>query len=323
MQQVSVTIRDFQPEDYPAVVDIGNLLYPEHPTTVEQERFEDEHFDTKQYILRRYVAVRASGSVVGTASLFHMPRAYDPRRFGMWIGVHPQWHEKGVGHALYEHLFEQFRVLKAVALRTWTRETMRDSVAWLERRGFRELMRGWESRLDVRSFEFPPFANYWGLPPDIEIVTLAEELAKDPESIQALYELDSDIAPDVPRIDPFTRMGFEMYRDHVLNSPGSIPDAVFVARDGDRYVGLTELFRDDALPDTLNTGLTGVRREHRGRGIAFALKLRALDWAKRHGYREVRTFNSTLNAPMLGINVKLGFVKQPVWITFGKDLTES
>jgi len=125
----------------------------------------------------------------------------------------------------------------------------------------------------------------------------------------------------MPRIDPFTRRSFEMYRDRVLNSPGSIPDAVFVAKDGDRYVGLTELFRQGALPTTLNTSLTGVRREHRGRGVAFALKLRALDWAKRHGYREVRTFNSTLNAPMLGINVKLGFVKQPVWITFGKDLT--
>ncbi|HEY5538307.1 MAG TPA: GNAT family N-acetyltransferase [Thermoplasmata archaeon] len=321
MQHVAVTIRDFQPEDYPAVVEIGNLLYPEHPTTVEEERFEDEHFDTKQYILRRYVAVGPSGSVVASALFYHMPNAYDPHRFGMWIGVHPQWHGKGVGHALYEHLFGQFQVLSAVALRTWTRETMRDSVAWLERRGFRELMRGWESRLEVKSFDFAQFAHYWGPPPGIDIVTLAEELAKDPESIHALYELDCDIAPDMPRIDPFTRRSFEMYRDRVLNSPGSIPDAVFVAKDGDRYVGLTELFRQGALPTTLNTGLTGVRREHRGRGVAFALKLRALDWAKRHGYREVRTFNSTLNAPMLGINVKLGFVKQPVWITFGKDLT--
>ncbi len=70
------------------------------------------------------------------------------------------------------------------------------------------------------------------------------------------------------------------------------------------------------------TGFTGVLREYRGRGIAWALKLRALTWAKERGYREVRTWNSTRNAPMLGINVALGFAKQPVWITFAKDLAE-
>ncbi len=319
-ERVRVTIRDFHPQDYPATVQIGNLLFPEHPTTVEQEQFEDEHFDTKQYIYRQYVAAGPPGAILGHARFHHMPNAYDPRRFAMWIAVHPQWHGKGVGRALYEHLFQQLRALNAIALRTWARETMPDTVAWVERRGFKELMRGWESRLDVGKFDPARFARYWGPPPGIEIVTLAEELAKDAESLRSMYELDCDIAPDMPRIDPFTRPSFEMYRKRVLESPGSLRDAVFLARDGDRYVGLTELFRNVALPRTLNTGLTGVRREYRGRGIAVALKLRALAWAKRNGYGEVRTFNSTLNAPMLGINVKLGFVKQPVWITFGKDL---
>lgn len=319
-ERAGVTIRDFQPEDYPAVVEIGNLLFPDHPTTVEHERFDDEHFDTKQFIRRRFVAVGSSGSVVGEASFSHMPSAYDPRRFGMWIGVHPRWHTKGVGRMLYDHLFRQFRTLDAIALRTWTRETMRDSITWLERRGFRELSRGWESRLDLTSFDSDRFADRRDPPEGVEIVTLAEELARDPESIRAMYELDCDISPDEPRIDPYTRPGFEMYRDWVLNSPGSIPDAIFLAKDDNGYVGLSELFRHDALPGIINTGFTGVRRAYRGRGVAWALKLRALDWAKRHAYREVRTWNNTLNAPMLGINMKLGFVKQPIWITFGTDL---
>jgi mycothiol synthase len=315
-----VAIRDFQPKDYPPVVDIENLLYPEHPTTVEEERFDEENFDTKQYIRRRYVAVESTGRVVGYASFNQMPTSYDPQRFGMWIGVHPDWQRKGFGAALYAYLFEQLRALNAIALRTWVRETLVDSIAWLERRGFRELTRGWESRLPLESFDLSRFEDYWGPPQGIEIATLASELAKDPESLRAMYELDCDISPDEPRVDPFTRPPFEMYRDRILKSPGSLPDAIFLAKDGDRYVGLTELFRNEALPGTLNTGFTGVRRTHRGRGIAFALKLRAMDWAIRHGYREIRTWNNTLNAPMLGINVKLGFIKQPVWITFGKDL---
>ena len=319
-QRAAVTFRDFQPEDFPALVEIWNLTYPEHPTTIEQERFEWGNFDTTKYLRRRYVAVDPSGAVVGEASFSHMPSSHDPERFGMWIGVHPQWRQKGVGTAFYEHLGGQFRALHARMLRTWMRETMTETAAWLARRGFRELMRGWESRLDLGSFDPARFGNHSDPPQRVEIVTLAEELARDSDAIRVLYELDCAISPDEPRIDPFTPPDFAMYRDWVLNSPGSMPEAIFIAKDGDRYVGLTELFRNEALPDTLQTGFTGIRREYRGRGIALALKLRALRWAKPRGYREVRTWNSTLNAPMLGINVRLGFVKQPAWITFGKDL---
>src|SRR3990172_5862304 len=78
-----VEIRDFEPEDYPAIVEIENLAYPEHPTTVEERRFEDETFDRKRYVWRRYVAVEPStNSVVGAADYNHLPWAYDPAPFG-------------------------------------------------------------------------------------------------------------------------------------------------------------------------------------------------------------------------------------------------
>lgn len=322
-ETAAVAIRDLHPGDFPAVVEILNLLYPEHPTTVEEERFEEERFDRTKYVWRRYVAVDSSDMAIGVAEFSHMTTAFDPRRFWMWIGVHPRWQRQGVGSALYAHLAEQLRAMDALALRSGARETMADAQRWLERRGFRELSRHWESRLDLPSFDVSKFADHWPIPQGIDVVTLAEELGRNPESIRTLFELDCDISPDEPRVDPYTKPDFQMYVDRTLKSPGANPGSVFIAKEGDRYVGLSELFRDTAIPGTLTTGFTGVRRELRGRGIAFALKLRALDWAKRNGYREVRTWNSTLNAPMLGINVKLGFARQPAWIQYGKDLTEA
>lgn len=43
-------------------------------------------------------------------------------------------------------------------------------------------------------------------------------------------------------------------------------------------------------------------------------------YAKTHGYREIRARNDALNTPMLHINERLGFVREPAWIGFEKVL---
>lgn len=318
--QESFAVREFRPEDYGAIVEIANLVDPDHPTIVEDERHDDEAWDAPRYVRRRYVASEPqSDTVVGNALFHHMPWGHHPQRFGLWIAVHPHWQRRGVGRAIYTRLMDVLRSLDVRALRTWVQETRSDSIAWLARRGFRELMRGWESRLNVAEFDVRAFADRWEPPPGVKIVTLAEELSEDPERLHLVWDLDNATSPDAPRVDPFTPASFEMYRGHVLGGPKSLPEAFFIAKAGDTYVGQSNLERSPALSDVLYTGYTGVRSEHRGRGIAFALKLRAIDYAKRHGYREIRTWNNTLNAPMLAIKVSLGFAKQPVWITLGKD----
>ncbi|MBI3975568.1 MAG: hypothetical protein HY334_04170 [Armatimonadetes bacterium] len=72
----------------------------------------------------------------------------------------------------------------------------------------------------------------------------------------------------------------------------------------------------------MHQGITGTRRAYRNRGLALALKLRTVAFARARGVREIRTWNDTLNAPMLHINVKMGFVRQPAWISFEQRLRE-
>ncbi len=319
-QRSAVTLRDIQPEDYPAVVGISNLLFPDNPTTVEEERFEDERFDQAKIFRKRLVAVDASSGIVGYLGYSHMPWAFHPDRYAVWVGVHPRFQKRGIGGLLAARLIEKLRERKATALRSWVRESMTDTVAWLVRRGVRELHRSWESRLDVQAFDASRFAEDARVPAGIEVVTLANELAEDPGRLRDVYEMDNVLALDVPRVDPYTPPPFEMFREFVVSGPRALPEAFFLAKDGDAYVGVSNLERLESLPDTLNTGFTGVRREYRGRGIAMCLKLRAIDYARRRGFRWIRTGNSTLNAPMLGINMKLGFVKENIWIVMGKDL---
>ncbi|HEV8594264.1 MAG TPA: GNAT family N-acetyltransferase [Thermoplasmata archaeon] len=322
VQRPSVAIRPFAPEDYGALTELYNLVDPEYPGTELEVREEDAQWDRDRFVQARYVAVDPeTGALLGSAEYNHMPWSYDPRRFSVWIGVRPDRQGRGIGRALYEQVRTDLRARGANALRSWAREDRAESIAFLGHRDFQELERAWESRLDMGAFDPKEFGHRTRVRAGIEIVTLAAELERDPDSMRRVYELIDVISPDTPRLDPYTSPGFEAWRRH-LQGPWFLPEAFFLAKDGDEYVGESDLGKSEAEPDVAYTGFTGVRREYRGRGVAWALKLRALTWAKQHKYREVRTWNSTRNAPMLGINVALGFRKQPVWITFAKDLTE-
>ncbi len=153
----------------------------------------------------------------------------------------------------------------------------------------------------------------------VKISTLSEELQREPDYKRKLHELALAIAPDVPAPDRFTGWSFEDTLKY-LKHPDILPDGFFIATDGDRYVGMSDVFKSEKEPEDLYQQLTGVLREYRGRGIAMVLKLRVIDFAKRHGARVIKTWNDSTNAPMLAINMKLGFQRRIGWITFEKNL---
>lgn len=59
-------------------------------------------------------------------------------------------------------------------------------------------------------------------------------------------------------------------------------------------------------------------RAYRRQGVALALKLRGIAYAKQHAYTTLRTSVDATNTASLALNERLGFVKQPAWIIFTK-----
>lgn len=319
---MSFYIREFTPDDYVAIAEIGNAIYPDYRYSADEIRYDDEHFDRTKYLLRRYVA-ETGGRVVGYAEYNHIPHMFHPKKFWLSVGVHPDFQRRGIGRALYEQIESDLHALKVVRAFASAREDYPRSIAFLQKNGFAETRRTWESRLSVRAFDFSKFAHYLERfsAHGLTITTLAEERRRDPECLKKLHELYVVIMEDVPHPDQYTPVDFEHFLRYNIEHPDAIAEGYFIAKDKEEYIGLSNLRKSKDEPKDLYQGLTGVRREYRGKGVAMALKLKTIEYAHAHGYEIIKTWNDNTNVGMLAINEKLGFVRQPAWITFVKEFS--
>jgi GNAT superfamily N-acetyltransferase len=321
----AVAIRPFDDGDYDAHIAIDKAIDPDEEGSVEALRFDDAQWRRDRYFKLRVVATAPDGRVVGWGQVSHMPWQFRPELYRVSLAVHPAQQRRGIGSALYEHLLSVARERGAVGLRADTQESRANAVAFLAHRGFGEIQRYWESRLDVAGFDAAAFATAPQRAADqgITLTTLAAELAAGADreaTLRAVYALEQAAFADVPFPDPPTSIDFDEWRGWVLDAPGALPDAFFLAKDGGTYAGLSTMNRNAAQPEVLYQGFTGVLREYRGKGVAMALKLLTVRYAREQGYREIRTGNNTRNRPMLRINEAMGFRKQPVWIEYEKAL---
>lgn len=326
-------LRPFTSDDYAALAAVASAADPRNPASVDYLRRTDGERDPRK-VMRRWVAeVPAAAATSDVVAFAHCGQLFGDagsRRLQVEIQVHPAFRRRGIGGALFDAVVRDAasalapRRIEALECGAW--ERFADSARFLARHGFRPVQRNPASELDVASFDPAPYAGLEAklAAEGVEIRTLAEVMAADPRWRERLYDLTCAVERDVPWYAEIEHRGFDEWAAMYRDNPDLLPQAHTVAVDGDLYVGLTQLWASQATDRVLYTSLTGVRRSHRRRGIALALKVRSIRHAATlrtadGGVPVIRTGNEEGN-PMLGINEVLGFRQVDTLVTWAREL---
>lgn len=214
---------------------------------------------------------------------------------------------RGVGSALLAELSGWARTLGYAELMGPVKEVDRDSLGWVERRGFTEVGRNSRLVLDLSSIAAPAVEA----PSGVEIATWAER----PGVERGMYEVAREAYPDVPGEEDAEVATFEEWLAMDMQGAGDRPEATFVALAADEVVAYAKLSLSLARPAVAMHDMTGVKRAWRGRGIAGALKAAEIAWAVENGYERLETQNEERNEPIRRLNERYGYVVEPGSVT--------
>ena len=319
---MTLEIRPFNntDEDYRSVVGVSNANWPDELSAPESWQHRDKHRDPK-YLFRRVVG-EVDGEVVAYSSYGESSWAHVPGKYFISVEVHPDHQRRGHGAAMYDHVVGLLSERDPLFFTSDTREDKPDFIRFLTKRGFERQMRYPVSHLNPQTFEFAKFEGVEKHVAEqgIEIINVPDLPARDPDWKRNWYDLECECWMDVPLPEPPTKGSYEEFASR-FDSPNYDASAHFIAIDGDRYVGLTGMWISIAEKHKLYTGLTGVVRSHRRKGVATALKLHGIRFAREYGVTIIETDNEE-NNPMFGLNLHLGFEAQPAWLDFRKVLRE-
>ncbi len=231
---------------------------------------------------------------------------------------------KGIGTALLEALEDEARRREVPKLLAGANEGEKFALEWALGHGYRAIGRRIASYVELAKFEPAQFSDALdrSRAAGIEITSFTETLegkgaAAQEQWWRALYAAEAPMWEDIPFATPTPHWPWDRFYE-ASTSPQMLHDLSLVAYAGDQIAGFTTTGKSKDRDGW--TWMTGTAREHRGRGVARALKVEALTRAKRKGLRAIGTTNDEPNKSMRGINAKLGYQMLPAHVELEKPL---
>lgn len=311
-----IKLRDMKvPDDYERLATLLNMIDPGSTTAQSLEEEDRQIPATSNFKMNedgllvgfgrtRVVAEDENGQIIGYGASFRAPWV-DPGNLGSVFCVHPDFRGKGIGERILTHLENWANEHQASELSSIVMDWVDDSLSFVQKRDFVVDAHIFDLELDLHQFKKAKYGDavVQVIQSGIQLTTLADLAGEDSEA--KLYELCVETSKDNPgqysSLPPF-----EQWKKEFLPEETSRKEWVFLAVDGARFIGVSQLFstEDDGV---LYTNYTGVQKEYRGRGIAKALKLQSIEAAMKAGAHTLTTDSEEKNAPMQHINRSLGY----------------
>ena len=242
------------------------------------------------------------------------------------LKINPIHNGKGYRKILYQKMIKNIKPIRCNKLLTevYEHEHYKNYQKLLITNKFQLVQRNRQYSCDTKKIDFN---GYDELNKKLELdgIQLCEskkELIDKIDHYQKLEYLEWAVDQDIPIPDGIkrTRNSFERFLKEKLFFEQECYGTEIIAIKDFEYIGLTNLsvyYRSE--PFKAWTETTGVLKKFRRRGIATALKIRAIQKLISKGITEIRTDNE-FNNPMYKINEKLGFYSVPDSLEYLKIL---
>lgn len=305
-------IRKARDNDAPGVVHVLNQVYPAWLHTVKSWRHRRASEPEEAHPI--YLVAEDDGRIVGVGG---GRIEYEAAREGtgrVGVSVLEEARRRGIGSRLYERAEAHVVAHGAQRLRTVSNDD-EASRRFVASRGFRQTLSERVSGVDPREIDLS------------ELSTL--EAAKEAEGFRLLpmtqvsadeiYRVDLEATRDIPMDEPFGDMSFEDWeRKHWLHPDLTLEGSRVVVHEG-QAVSFAMIHADLERGKATNE-MTGTLRAFRGRRLARLAKLATTGWAVEQGITQILTGNDETNAPMLAINVSLGYRPLATELSWVKEL---
>ena len=243
------------------------------------------------------VAEADDGSVIGFRTL--------TKGGFVWIAVAAEQRRQGIGSRLMEGALQQAAELGLSELTSQVDEDNFAGNAFCARFRFQPFLHAVNLSLDLRDWDSSaqiPMLDQ-AKASGIAFTTYAA-LGDSEENRQRLYALNKTLNATIPRDQPQPFTPYESYVKGRIENKTMPHEGIFIALDGDQWVGMTQVSLEEGVA---YNQMTGVLPPYRGRGIAQALKLLLIRFVADNDRPIIRTFNDVTNPAMIALNEKAGF----------------
>jgi mycothiol synthase len=316
------TLRPATLDDAALAADLMTAAYPAYAADPIVTRYRWEH-PRKGWSMARLIA-EVDGQPVGYVDWLHGPPEQDPERHcEVGVALDRAYLDVPLLVFLWRHITDHAVSAGSRVLEAYAAEDEPEVLDALEQVGYTRDRKEkvWELDLQANGARLVAEAREAreNAARDGYLMTTAAGWQSQ-DKLPALHLLDGLTRKDIPTTFPILPETLDNFIAR-STAPDRPHDRWWIALKDGEPVAMSYL-RFPPVRGAIWTGYTCCHPDHRGRGVARAVKLQSLGQAVELGVPYVYTDNDSENAPMLHINERLGYRPRPGFVGLLKRVEE-